>query len=48
MLLDLLGRELVLPPRSPNQRFERTRSSGLRPPARAAQPWRWAARSNGR
>ena len=34
----------AVPSAAPNPRFERTRYGGLRPPARAAQPKRWALR----
>jgi hypothetical protein len=33
----------AVPSAAPNPRFERTRSGGLRPPTRSAQPARWAA-----
>jgi hypothetical protein len=34
----------AVPSAAPNPRFERTRSGGLRPPTRSAQPERWALR----
>ena len=43
MLPDSLSLERALRARCPNQRLERTRSSALRPPTRAAQPRRWTS-----